>query len=106
MKNLNEIIQTIIESKSSFICQLGLETIVESVIISLITCEDSDLIEEYIEFIEAICYIEKSSYAEMFENSTEILYNVLKVEFKIVEKYRKNLVLFVLDILKHYEFQV
>jgi len=38
MKNLNEIIQTIIESKSSFICQLGLETIVESVIISLITC--------------------------------------------------------------------
>jgi len=40
----------------------------------------------------------------MFENSTEILYNVLKVEFKIVEKYRKNLVLFVLDILKHYEF--
>jgi len=38
MKNLNEIIQTIIESKPAFLSQLGLETIVQSVLISLITC--------------------------------------------------------------------
>ncbi len=62
--------QTVIESKSSFISQLGLETIVESVIISLITCEDLELIEERIDFIEAVCYIENSTYAVMFEEST------------------------------------
>ncbi len=72
--------------------------------LSLITSENLELIEEYIDFIEAVCYIEGSVYSELFENSMETLYQVLKVEFKIVERYRKNLVSFVLDILKHYEF--
>lgn len=40
MRHLNEIIQTIIESKASYVSQLGLETIVESIMIGLVAGED------------------------------------------------------------------
>ncbi len=105
LKNLNEIIQTIIESRPSFISQLNLEAIIESVMLSLITLEDLALIEEYINLIESVCYIEDSQYVGLLEDSMETLYQILKVEYKIVEKYRKNLVSFILDLLQHYEFQ-
>ncbi len=36
----------------------------------------------------------------------EILYQIIKAEFKVIEKYRKGLVKFVLDILMHYDFPV
>jgi hypothetical protein len=73
--------------------------------LSLITLEDLALIEEYINLIESVCYIEDSQYVGLLEDSMETLYQILKVEYKIVEKYRKNLVSFILDLLQHYEFQ-
>ena len=79
MKNINEILLTIVESKPLFLDGLNLEGIIQSIMIDLVTCEDNDLIEEYLNLLENVCYIEKSKYASLFENSIMMLFQIIRI---------------------------